>query len=293
MLARELYPTLKQVVVFDTAFHQSIKDSVYLYPIPLELSLQHKIRKYGFHGISYQYISSVVYKHYASVLKSPMARQVAIFHLGSGCSACVLTLNCQPSYPFEPNYAHCHDTTMGFTPLDGLMMGTRCGSIDPSIISFLSHHLPGGMNEAMSILNKQSGLLGISGVTQDVRDLLKFDHSSSPRDISTYSTSLRIKLALEMFSYRAAKEMLSLTASLPAPLDTIVFTGGIGENSHHIRSEIISHFKSLPNIVIDSEANEANQFQISTPTSNINVFVIPTNEELQIAIETDRLTKSG
>jgi acetate kinase len=331
LTGQKINPSLPHVVVFDTAFHHSIQESVYLYPIPLEYSLQHKIRKYGFHGISYQFISSVLYDHYRSTIATPacvpttpatateratVKKNIAIFHLGSGCSAAVLTLCVDSHRPYEKTSTICHDTTMGFTPLDGLMMGTRSGSIDPSIISHLCAQ-ENSLDDVMNILNKKSGLLGVSGMTQDVRDLLSYLQShhgttptasqsdllqllSTPTDLSSSSSSAsssstldsvsqRVILSLNMFCHRAAKEMLGLTASLQSPLDAIVFTGGIGENSAIIRTKILSHLRGFTQIKIDENLNQQNHFCLTARDSPVQVHVIPTNEELQIAIETHDL----
>jgi acetate kinase len=191
---------------------------------------------------------------------------------------------------------------MGFTPLDGLMMGTRSGSIDPSLVSFLSQNPEEKMSldEVMTMLNKKSGLLGVSGMTQDVRDLLHFIQTQQPGSSSSssscYSEYERAVLSIDMFCHRAAREMLGLTASLPSPLDALVFTGGIGEKSALIRSKILSHMKSLGTIQVNEDLNLQNSFQITehhqedgNGSSSVKVFVIPTNEELQIAIETAEL----
>jgi acetate kinase len=222
----------------------------------------------------------------------------------------------------------CHDTTMGFTPLDGLMMGTRSGSLDPSILSYLCQEEEHSLEEVMNLLNKKSGLLGVSGLTQDVRDLLSHlqilhptvtttadlltllstptptpssstssstsETPSSSSSSSSSSQSQRVILAINMFCHRAAKELLGLMASLESPLDALVFTGGIGENSPLIRIKILSHLKALGRgekgtIHIDMNLNEQNQFRITTEDSGVEIFVIPTNEELQIAIETHNL----
>eukprot|EP00602_Paraphysomonas_sp_CaronLab_P007093 CAMPEP_0185031636 /NCGR_PEP_ID=MMETSP1103-20130426/19218_1 /TAXON_ID=36769 /ORGANISM="Paraphysomonas bandaiensis, Strain Caron Lab Isolate" /LENGTH=214 /DNA_ID=CAMNT_0027567217 /DNA_START=667 /DNA_END=1311 /DNA_ORIENTATION=+ len=210
---------------------------------------------------------------------------------------------------------------MGFTPLGGLMMATRCGSLDPSVIGHLSSALEGGMPTIMDILNKKSGLLGVSGLSHDFRDVVNaaYPNDSAPDDSTEtsvdkkYSVACgmrrsdngdrkeisrdgvlediqqRCVLALDMFAHQAAREMLALVAALPGPLNAIVFTGGIGENSSLIRKKILSHLKCFESMSLDDARNERNDEVISTSSSSIMLLVVPTDEELQIARETLRV----
>jgi acetate kinase len=287
------------VAVFDTSFHATISEMVYMYPIPIELSREHSIRKYGFHGTSYKYVCGAL----QSLLSAPSSvgkgcdLQVLVAHLGSGCSAAAVSISV-PDSPGKAGRVTCRDTTMGFTPLDGLMMGTRSGSIDPSVVAQLAHifHKPRdspgdgleGLAMAMDVLNKKSGLLGVSGgLTADMRDVIAT--ASSPS--SPAPDKERCQLSLDMFSHRAAREMMALTASLPAPVDCVVFTGGIGEKSALVRQKILGHMACCPTRLSD-DANLNNESLISTGDSAVKVFVIPTNEELQIAKETSNILSS-
>lgn len=293
--ARDVLPTLPHVAVFDTSFHSTISEMVYLYPIPIDISRNQNIRKYGFHGTSYRYVCGILQGLLYGNGSERKSRewQVLVAHLGSGCSAAAVSL-CTSNTAQTGNIL-CRDTSMGFTPLDGLMMGTRSGSIDPSVVAYLAQHFhqsrpadekPSndleGLSMAMDVLNKKSGLLGVSGgLTADMRDIIAI--------ASTHTSSLadreRCQLSLDMFSHRAAREMMALTASLPAPVDCVVFTGGIGEKSALIRQKILAHMACCPT-TLDDDANRNNNSIISACDSPVKVFVIPTDEELQIAKET-------
>ena len=246
------------VAVFDTAFHSTMKEKAFMYGLPFEFYKRYGIRRYGFHGISHKYVYSVAKK------MLPHARKFITCHLGNGASITAI------------KNGRSVDTSMGFTPLEGLMMGTRSGSFDPAIAEFLERK---GISasELIKIANKKSGLLGISGISNDVRDLEK---SKSPR----------AKLALEMFSYIAAKTIGSYIAAMNG-VDAIVFTAGIGENSPKIRKMICSYF-TFSGVVLDNRANARNETVISSKNSKVRILVIKTNEELQIARETRAVLKN-
>lgn len=250
-------PEVPQVACFDTSFHRTQPPVAELVPLPADIRSR-GVQRYGFHGLSYEYISSVLPE------KAPQIAggRVIVAHLGSGASLCAL------------NNGKSVDNSFGFTALDGLCMGTRPGGVDPGVILYLFQTLKLSPKEVESILYKKSGLLGISGLTNDMRGLLE---SNDPQ----------ARLALDYFVYRAAKEIGALTAVLGG-LDGLVFTAGIGENSAEIRERICEASAWL-GIELDSELNAARSLRISRPTSKVSVWVIPTNEELMIARHTGRL----
>ena len=265
--ARELVgPNLKQVAVFDTSFHSTMPESSYLYAIPYQLYVRHKIRRYGFHGTSHRYVS---YKYRQNVKKEREDLNCITIHLGNGCSMCAI------------KGGDSYDTSMGMTPLEGLVMGTRGGDIDPSIIEFLYHKEGMKVDEIFAILNKQSGLLGISGLTNDMRDLLEEEKMHNDR---------RAKLAVAMFVNRVKKYLGAYLATMNGT-DAIIFTGGIGENSPVIRERILQNMDWL-GITMDGKKNEqmirGKEGEINAPESKVKVYVIPTNEELLIARDTVR-----
>ncbi|WP_369921514.1 acetate/propionate family kinase [Marinomonas polaris] len=261
-VAFELFPGLPQVAVFDTAFHQTLAPEQYLYPIPMHFYREHHFRKYGFHGTSYRYIS----QRLAQIAKGSDQQGVLVAHLGNGASTCAI------------NKGLSSDTSMGITPLEGLMMGTRSGSLDPSLLSFISQAENISADAALDILNKKSGLLGVSEISNDCRTLEEAMESGDPR----------AKLALDMFAARTAKHLASVATTLES-IDHLVFTGGIGENSSYLRQVICNHLKAL-NIGINSTLNEnaprGETINITSDSSNTNVWIIPTNEELMIALDT-------
>lgn len=261
-IAFELFPGLPQVAVFDTAFHQTIAPEQYLYPIPMHFYRQHHFRKYGFHGTSYRYIS----QRLAQLAKGSDQQGVLVAHLGNGASTCAIHKGLSV------------DTSMGITPLEGLMMGTRSGSIDPSLLSFISQAEGISADAALDILNKKSGLLGVSEISNDCRTL----------EEAMVSGDQRAKLALDMFAIRTAKHLASMSTTLES-IDHLVFTGGIGENSSYLRQVICDHLKAL-NITIDSTLNETaprgETTNIRSASSGTNVWIIPTNEELMIVLDT-------
>lgn len=244
-------PNVPQVACFDTGFHRTHESIVDLVPLPKEIREQ-GVQRYGFHGISYEYISSVL----PQVAPVIAGGRVIVAHLGSGASLCAM------------KNGKSIDSTMGFTALDGLCMGTRPGSLDPGVVLHLFQTLGMSAKEVESILYKKSGLLGISGISNDMRILLE---RSEPE----------AKLAVDYFVYRIAKEIGALTAVLGG-IDALIFTAGIGENSPIIRKMICKASEWL-GIKLDEEANQQNETCISNPQSKVSVWVIPTDEELMIA----------
>lgn len=247
-------PDVPQVACFDTSFHRGQPPVASLVPLPEEIRSR-GVQRYGFHGLSYEYIASVLPQTAPDIA----AGRVIVAHLGSGASMCAL------------DGGRSVDSTLGFTALDGLCMGTRPGAVDPGVILYLFQGLGLSASQVETMLYKQSGLLGISGLSNDMRDLLA---SSDPA----------ARLAVDYFVYRAAKEIGALTAVLGG-LDGLVFTAGIGERSSEIRRRICEASKWL-GIALDSEANDRSATRISRPESRVSVWVIPTNEELMIARHT-------
>ena len=258
---QKLLPGVPQVAVFDTAFHQTIPNYAYFYALPYSLYKKYNIRKYGFHGTSHHYVA----KRAAEVLDFPFEKTNMITcHLGNGCSIAAI------------KNGQSIDTSMGFTPLEGLVMGTRCGDIDPAIIIHLLTNENISAEDLYVLLNKKSGLLGISGLTNDMRTILK----------SAAAGHDRAKLAMDVFCYRIKKYISSYIGVLNG-LDVLVFTAGIGENSPTIREKCCQEMDFL-GIKLDSAANNdtiAKQGVISSPDSKVKVIVVPTNEELMIARE--------
>jgi len=251
-------PSVPQVAVFDTAFHQTIPPKAYMYAIPYELYEKHHIRKYGFHGTSHRFVCARLSK----IMGKPLSELKAITcHLGNGSSITAV------------DGGKSVDTTMGFTPLDGLIMGTRSGSIDPSIVTFLQEKEGLGPKEVGDLLNKKSGYLGISGITSDQRDLTA----------AAQQNNQRAQLALDMQRYQIKKYIGAYAAAMGG-LDALVFTGGIGENSAESRMRACGDLEFM-GIEMDAEANSCHgvEKEISKPGSKVKVFVIPTNEELLIA----------
>ena len=261
---------LPQVAVFDTAFHQTLPEHAFLYAIPYQLYRRHRIRRYGFHGTSHRYVA---YRYRKLNGIAPEATNIITLHLGNGCSIAAI------------KGGNSIDTSMGFTPLEGLVMGTRSGDLDASIVDLVATKEGLSSGEVETLLNKQSGLLGISGLTDDMRELLAEAHEHNDR---------RARLAIEIFCYRARKYIGSYLAAMNGA-EAIVFTGGIGENSAEIRSRICADLAWL-GIELDLELNSkhgaGNDGRISTGASRLSVFVVPTNEELLIARDTVRLLSS-
>lgn len=261
-----IMPGVPNVGVFDTAFHQTMEPVAYMYGLPYEYYEKYKVRRYGFHGISHSFVS----KRAIQMLNlDPDNSKIIVCHLGNGSSISAV------------KNGKVVDTSMGMTPMEGLVMGTRCGDMDPTIVEYLAHSLNKSLEEVMVILNKKSGVLGISGVSSDFRDLDKASNEGNER----------AKLAVEVFSYRTAKYIGSYIAAMNG-VDAIVFTAGLGENNIVVREQVLNHFGYM-GITLDKEANQIRGEEkiISTPDSKVTVAVIPTNEELAIAHETVALLK--
>jgi len=259
-IAREVFPNLPHTAVFDTAFHQSMPKKAFIYPLPYELYIHHGVRRYGFHGTSYRYVAGKA----AEALNKPLDDSALIIaHLGNGASVSAV-LNGKSV-----------DTSMGMTPNEGVVHGTRSGSIDPSIHEYLADRLELSIQQINDLLWKQSGLLGISGISNDCRTI----EEAAARDHD------RSKLALEIYSYRLARMIASLVPAL-GRVDGIVFTGGIGENSDLIRADVLRQLRFL-GVELDEARNRATirgaSGAISTDDSTTTALVIPTNEELMIA----------
>ena len=250
-------PDVPQVACFDTSFHRGQPAVAELVPLPAELR-RGGLQRYGFHGLSYEYIASVL----PDIAPAVAAGRVIIAHLGSGASLCAL------------RDRRSVDSSLGFTALDGLCMGTRPGALDPGVVLYLFQGLGMSAKEVETVLYKRSGLLGISGISNDMRDLLASDAASA-------------RLAIDYFVYRAAREIGALTAVLGG-LDAIVFTAGIGEHSAVIRRRICEASAWL-GLQLDQAANDAHATCISSATSKVSAWMIPTNEELMIARHTGRL----
>ena len=261
-----IMPGVPNIGVFDTAFHQTMEPVAYMYGLPYEYYEKYKVRRYGFHGTSHSFVS----KRAIQMLNlDPDNSKIIVCHLGNGSSISAV------------KNGKVVDTSMGMTPMEGLVMGTRCGDMDPTIVEYLAHSLNKSLEEVMVILNKKSGVLGISGVSSDFRDLDKASNEGNER----------AKLAVEVFSYRTAKYIGSYIAAMNG-VDAIVFTAGLGENNIVVREQILNHFGYM-GITLDKEANQIRGEEkiISTPDSKVTVAVIPTNEELAIAHETVALFK--
>lgn len=266
----KIMPGVPMSAVFDTAFHQTMPREAFLYAIPYESYLKHGIRRYGFHGTSHKYVSLRA----AQILNRPIEElKIVTCHLGNGSSIAAV------------KHGKSIDTSMGFTPLDGLPMGTRSGSIDPAIVSYLMEKEDLTIDEASEYLNKQSGVLGISGVSSDFRDLA---------DAAADNVE-RAKLALEVFNYKVKKYIGEYAAAMGG-IDCVVFTAGIGENTPEIREESCQGLEFL-GIKVDPVKNNSKEIQtskegiVSTDDTPVKVLVVPTNEELMIARETINLLK--
>lgn len=261
-----IMPGVPNIGVFDTAFHQTMEPVAYMYGLPYEYYEKYKVRRHGFHGTSHSFVS----KRAIQMLNlDPDNSKIIVCHLGNGSSISAV------------KNGKVVDTSMGMTPMEGLVMGTRCGDMDPTIVEYLAHSLNKSLEEVMVILNKKSGVLGISGVSSDFRDLDKASNEGNER----------AKLAVEVFSYRTAKYIGSYIAAMNG-VDAIVFTAGLGENNIVVREQVLNHFGYM-GITLDKEANQIRGEEkiISTPDSKVTVAVIPTNEELAIAHETVALLK--
>ncbi len=256
-----LMPETPQVAVFDTAFHQTMPQKAFMYALPYEYYEKYAIRKYGFHGTSHRFVSARTID-FLGLDKNNS--KVIVCHLGNGASLSAV------------QNGKCVDTSMGLTPLEGLVMGTRSGDLDPAVVQYIANKENRSVDDVLNILNKKSGVLGISGVSSDFRDL----------DAAATSGNERAKAALDMFVYRIVKYIGSYAAAMNG-VDAIAFTAGIGENDSKVRAAICSYLGYL-GVKIDEEQNKlrGKENVISAPDSKVKVAVIPTNEELAIARET-------
>lgn len=262
-----LGPGIPQAAVFDTAFHHTLPEQAYLYAIPYSLYRRYRIRRYGFHGTSHRYVA---YRYRALTGTPRDQTRLVTLHLGNGCSACAI------------RDGNSIDTSMGFTPLEGLVMGTRSGDLDPAILEYVALKEGLEIAEVDTLLNKQSGLLGISGLTHDMRELLAEAGEHDDR---------RARLAIEVFCYRARKYIGAYLAALGGAAG-IVFTGGIGENAPEIRARIIEGLEWMGgeiDPVLNSQMTKGAEGRISPPDARLETWVIPTDEELLIARDTMRL----
>lgn len=262
---KALMPNTPMSVVFDTAFHATLPEKAFIYPIPYELYKEHGIRKYGFHGTSHKYVS---YKIAEVLDKSIKDLKIITCHIGNGVSITAV------------KNGKSIDTTMGFTPLAGVAMGTRSGDIDPAIVTYLINELGYSAEEVSNVLNKKSGVLGVSGVSSDFRDV---------KDAAYNKGEYRSLLALDIFHYKI-KTQIGAYAAAMGGVDIIVFTAGVGENSDVNRKGILEGLEFM-GIELDEEKNKVNGVltEISKDSSKVKVFVVPTDEELMIAKETMEL----
>lgn len=262
----ELMPGKPQVAVFDTAFHQTMPPMAYMYAIPYEYYDKHKVRKYGFHGTSHKYVA----RRAAEMIGKPIEElKIITCHLGNGASVTAI------------KNGKSIDTSMGFTPLAGLVMGSRSGNIDPAIVSYIAENENITATEVTEILNKKSGLLAISGISNDIRDIEKAMDEGNERAKRAYDT----------FAYRVRLYIGQYSASLGG-IDVLVFTAGIGENSARMRKKMVEGLEYI-GIKIDDEKNQVHgvEADISADDSKVKTLVIPTNEELMIAEDTERIVK--
>lgn len=259
-------PTTPMVAVFDTAFHQSMPKKAYLYGLSYEAYSEFGIRRYGFHGTSHKYVTQRMAKLLG---KDKKDLKLITCHLGNGSSLAAI------------NGGKCVDTSMGLTPLAGVVMGTRCGDIDPAIVTTLMHDMNMNEDQMCDYLNKKCGVLGISGVSSDFRDL----------EQAAKEGNERAKIALEIFSY-GVKKYIGAYAAAMGGVDAIVFTAGIGENNGAVRADSVSGLEYM-GVKLDAELNKmrGKEMRISTPDSKVEVWCVPTNEELMIAMDTYELCK--
>jgi acetate kinase len=255
-----------QVGVFDTAFHQTMPDYAYIYALPYSLYEDYKVRRYGFHGTSHKYVAEQCAKLLGKDIKDT---KIITCHLGNGSSVTAI------------EGGKSMENSMGFTPLEGLPMGTRCGDIDPGIIQFVMNKKNISIDEVMDVLNKKSGVLGVSGISSDFRDL----------DAKAQEGNDRARLSLDLFNY-SVRKLIGAYITVLGGIDAIVFTAGIGENSATTRAAILDNLEFL-GIGIDAKKNETRgTVDISADGAKVKVFVIPTNEELAIAIDTKAIVEA-
>ena len=263
-----LLPGIRQVAVFDTAFHQSMPEYSYMYAIPYSLYTKYKIRRYGFHGTSHYYISK---KACETLNRDIKTQKIITCHLGNGASMCAIV------------NGKSLDTSMGFTPVEGLIMGTRSGDLDIGVVNFVMEKEEISLNSINTVFNKQSGMLGITGVSSDMREIKEAAGSQNERAI----------LGLKMYEYRIRKYIGSYAAAMGG-VDIIIFSGGVGENNPELRLNVCSDFEFM-GIKMDASKNEGqrgNEVVISAPDSKVTVMVVPTNEELVIAEDTLRIVNA-
>ncbi len=258
---KELMPNTPMVAVFDTAFHQTMPEEAYIYGIPYEYYEKYKVRRYGFHGTSHSFVS----KRAAEMLGKPYdSLKTIVCHLGNGASICAV------------DHGKSVETSMGMTPLEGLIMGTRSGDIDPAIVEFIAKKENKTVEEVLKILNKESGVLGISGFTSDFRDI----------EEGIEKGNKRAKLAMDVFAHRVVRYVGAYIAQMNG-VDAIVFTAGLGENDKTIREMVCSHLEFLGVKLDDAQNSKRGEdLIVSTDDSKVKVLVIPTNEELMIARDT-------
>ena len=260
----KIMPNVKQVAVFDTAFHQTMPAKAYMYALPYEYYEKYKIRKFGFHGTSHRFVSAEAAKMLG---KSIEDLKIITCHLGNGSSVTAV------------DGGKCVDTSMGFTPLDGVVMGTRTGSMDPAVVTFIMENEGMTAKEVDALMNKKSGVFGVSGVSSDFRDLSKAKDEGNER----------AALAIDMFTY-SVKKLIGSYAAAMGGVDAVVFTAGVGENDSESRKAIVDGLGFM-GIKIDEELNKqrGKALDVSAADATVKTLVIPTNEELMIAIDTKRL----
>lgn len=260
----ELMPKTKMVGVFDTAFHQTMEPKAYLYAVPYEYYKKYKLRKYGFHGTSHKYVAN---RTAAFLGKKVENMKIVVCHLGNGASICAV------------DRGRSVDTSMGLTPLEGLVMGTRSGDIDPSVIQFIANKEELSLDQVIDVLNKKSGVLGISCISSDFRDL----------EMAVNSGNEQAKLTMDVFEYRVAKYIGAYAATMNG-IDAVVFTAGLGENNCTVRANICAYLGYL-GVSVDEKLNNCRSIErdFSQADAKVRCLVIPTNEELMIARETLKL----
>jgi acetate kinase len=264
-----LLPDIPQVATFDTAFHQTMPEQAYMYAIPYSLYKKYGLRRYGFHGTSHRYVSKRACEILGDNIKE---KKIITCHLGNGASVAAI------------KNGKSIDTSMGLTPVEGLIMGTRCGDIDAGVLTFIINREEIDVQTANTLINKHSGMLGITGISSDMREV---------SDAAYKQNNERAKLGLDMYHYRIKKYIGSYAAAMGG-VDTLVFTGGVGENSSETRSEVCKDMEFL-GIQFDETANNnarGKEVAISTPDSRVKVLVVPTNEELVIAQDTEEIVKN-
>ncbi len=263
----KLIPNIPMVGVFDTAFHQTMPKKAYLYGLPYDYYEKHKLRRYGFHGTSHKYVANRTAEMLGRDIKD---MKIVVCHLGNGASICAVDRGVSV------------DTSMGLTPLEGLIMGTRSGDVDPAIIQFLANKENMSISEVMDVLNKKSGVLGLSNLSSDFRDL----------ENAVDEENEQAKLTMDVFCYRVAKYVGSYAAAMNG-IDAVAFTAGLGENNHHVRRDVCSYLTYL-GVSVDQEKNKCREIErdFSNPDAKVKSLVIPTDEELMIAKETLKIVRA-